>query len=134
MNNKNGAKIPLFFSPVRAGFPSPATDFIESKLDINHLLIKHPSATFFVRVAGDSMIKKGIFEGDILVVDKSLEAKNNDIIIAIIDGEFTLKTFIKEKGKVILKPENDNYREIELTNESSFEIWGVVTSVIHLIR
>lgn len=134
MDSEQGSKIPLVFSPVRAGFPSPATDFIEKKLDINNLLIKHPVATFFVKVAGDSMIKKGIFEGDILVVDKSLEAKNNDIVIAIVDGDFTVKTFIKDKDKVILRPENDSYKDLEFTTENGFEIWGVVTSVIHLIR
>lgn len=133
-NRKDPSKIPLVFSPVRAGFPSPANDFIEKKLDINNLLIKHPSATFFVKVVGDSMIKKGIFEGDILVVDKSLEAKNKDVVIAIIDGEFTVKTFIKEKSKVILRPENDSYKDIEFKNDNGFEIWGIVTSVIHLIR
>lgn len=124
----------MFFSPVKAGFPSPATDFIDKKLDINTLLVKHPESTFFVKVSGDSMNGIGIVENDILVVDKSLSAISGDIVIAIVEGEFTVKTFIIQNNKYYLKPENPIYKVIEMGKDKNFEIWGVVTSVIHQIR
>lgn len=127
-------KLPMFFSPVKAGFPSPATDFIDKKLDINTLLVKHPESTFFVKVSGDSMNGIGIVENDILVVDKSLSAISGDIVIAIVEGEFTVKTFIIQNNKYYLKPENPIYKVIEMGKDKNFEIWGVVTSVIHQIR
>jgi len=101
-------KLPLFLSSVKAGFPSPADDFVETRLDLNEYLIDHPEATFFVRVSGDSMIRAGIHTGDILIVDRSLEPKNNDIVIAIIDGEFTVKRLKKYGDRVFLVPENPN--------------------------
>lgn len=90
-------KIPLFSSRAKAGFPSPADNMIERKLDLNELIVKHPASTFFVRVAGDSMIDAGIHEDDILVIDRSLNAKNGDIILAILNGEFTVKR-LKKRG------------------------------------
>jgi DNA polymerase V len=123
--------IPLSGSYVKAGFPSPAEDFIETQLDISKKLIKHPASTFLVRAKGDSMIEKGIQDGDILVVDKSLEAKNNSVVIAYIDGEFTVKRFVKKKNKVVLYPANSNYEPIEITPENDFLVWGVVTYVLH---
>lgn len=129
-----GVKLPMFFSPVRAGFPSPATDFIERKLDLNTLLIKHPASTFFVKVVGDSMINIGIIENDILVVDKSISAVSGDIVIAIIEGEFTVKTLVIQNDKIFLRPENPKYKIIEMGKDKNFEIWGVVTSVIHMVR
>ena len=128
------AKIPLAGEKVSAGFPSPADDFIDQAIDLNKVLIKHPSATFFVRVAGDSMIDANIFEGDVLVVDRALEPKHNDIVIAVVYGEFTLKRLIIENDKIILKPENINYKPIIITPETDFYIWGVVTSVIRQIK
>lgn len=123
-------KIPLFNESVKAGFPSPADDFIDKHIDLNELLIRHPAATFFVRVKGDSMINAGIFSGDVLVVDKALEAKNNCIVIAVINGELTVKRLRRTGDKLQLIPENNNYPIIEIDSEMSFQIWGVVKSVI----
>ncbi len=126
-------EFPLFLSRVRAGFPSPADDYLEKKLDLNEHLIKHPSATFFVKVTGDSMINAGIFSSDILIVDRSLEAGNNRIIVAVLNGEFTIKRMKKRSGKVFLCAENPNYQPIEIKDGDDFEIWGVVIHVIHSV-
>ncbi len=126
-----GGKANLATEHVAAGFPSPADDHLEGKLDLNEYLVKHPAATFFVRVVGDSMINAGIHAGDLLVVDRSLESTDRNIILAVIDGEITVKRLIRKKGKVILMPENENYKPIKINEESQFEIWGVVTHVIH---
>lgn len=122
---------PLFTERVPAGFPSPADSFIEMQLDLNTHLIRHPAATFFVRVAGDSMIGAGIHSGDILVVDRSLEPTDKKVIIAVINGEFTVKRLRKLKDQVLLVPENNNYQPIPVEDGEEFEIWGVVTTVIH---
>lgn len=125
---------PLFLSQVPAGFPSPADDSIEQKLDLNRHLIKHPAATYFVRVDGDSMIDAGIRSKDILIVDRALEAKDKSIIIAVLNGELTVKRFRIIEGKIFLMPENKNYAPIPVPEDSSFEIWGVVTYVIHSLQ
>ncbi len=122
---------PLFVTPVPAGFPSPADDYLENQLDLNKHLIQHPSATFFVRVAGDSMIGAGIYSGDILIVDRSLEPEDNKVVVVILDGEFTVKRLKKQKGKLLLVPENDAYQPISVDGDSEFEIWGTVTTVLH---
>ena len=124
---------PLFLVPVSAGFPSPADDYIESRLDLNKHLIQHPAATFFVRVKGDSMIEVGIHSGDILIVDRALEATDKKVVIAIIDGELTVKRIRIVEGKIFLLPENRDYSPTEITSAMSFEIWGVVTNVIHTL-
>lgn len=124
---------PFFLSAVEAGFPSPAEDYIEGNLDLNKHLIKHPAATFFVRVSGDSMINAGIYPGDILIIDRSLEATDKKIVIAVIDGELTVKRLRYKDKLVFLEPENDVYRPIEITKEMFFEVWGVVTNVIHKV-
>lgn len=124
-------RLPLFLSPVRAGFPSPADDFIDLPLDLNEHLVAHPAATFCVRAQGDSMINVGIFPGTILIVDRSLEVWQNSIIVAILDGAFTVKRFRKQGEKVILCPENSKYQPIEICSERDFEVWGVV---VHAIR
>lgn len=126
---KKGAKVPTY-SGVAAGFPSPADDFLEDKLDLNEKLIKHPAATFFVRVAGNSMIKAGIYSGDMLIVDRSLEPKSGSIVVAILNGDFTVKRISKRAGRLFLMPENRNYKPIEISEESNFQVWGVVTNVI----
>ena len=123
--------LPLFSNKVPAGFPSPAEGDIESYLDLNKHLIPKPASTFFVRVSGDSMVLAGINDGDILVVDRSLEAKNGSIVIAVLNGELTVKRLKLEEGRCYLKPENDSYEKIKVTPEMDFSIWGVVTSVIH---
>lgn len=122
---------PLFLASVSAGFPSPAEDYIEGRLDLNRHLIKHPAATFFVRVAGDSMIGAGIHPGDILVVDRALEPQDSNVVIAVIDGELTVKRISQRNGKLFLVPDNQAYRELEIVEAMEFEVWGVVTSVIH---
>lgn len=124
-------KLPLFLESVSAGFPSPADDYMEHKLDLNEFIIKTPSATFFVRVTGDSMIDVGIHSGDLLVVDRSLTPKDGSIIIAVINGELTVKKLQKQKNNIFLLPENPKYKPIQITSEMNFEVWGVVSYVIH---
>lgn len=128
---KTKRQLPLFLSRIRAGFPSPADDYLDKKLDLNEHLIKHPVATFFVKVKGDSMIKAGIHSGDILVVDRSLEPKDKSVVVAVINGDFTVKRIRKRGSKLFLDPENDSYAPIEISNEMDFEIWGIVIHVIH---
>ena len=124
-------EIPYFENGVSAGFPSPAEDYMHSKLDLNNLLVQHPSATYYVRVIGDSMINAGIVSGDLLVVDRSLEANDGCIIVAFIEGEFTVKRIKKKKNKIFLQAENNNYKAIEITKDMDFEIFGVVAHAIH---
>ena len=122
---------PLFVESVSAGFPSPAEDYIEGQLDLNKHLIKRPAATYFVRVTGDSMIGAGIHSGDLLIVDRSLEARDKSVVIANVNGELTVKRIRLQNGKVTLVAENENYPSREIDQETAFEIWGVVKHVIH---
>ena len=124
--------IPLYNS-IAAGFPSPAEDHMDSSLDLNQHLIKHPSATFYVYARGDSMVSAGISDGDMLIVDRSLEATNDSIVVAIINGEFTVKSISKVNEHLYLMPHNTSYNPIEITEEMDFEIWGVVTHSIHSV-
>lgn len=121
----------LFLNPVSAGFPSPASDYVDKSVDLNEILIKNKPASFLVRALGDSMINCGIFPGDILIVDKSITPNQKNIVIAILNGEFTVKRFIKENEKIILRPENNKYKDFEIKEDDDFKIWGVVTFVIH---
>ena len=123
--------LPYFQNGVSAGFPSPAEDHIDSKIDLNQLLIEHPSATYYVRVNGDSMLDAGILNGDLLIVDRSLEVINNSIVVACIDGDFTVKRIRKNKNKLFLQAENNKYQPIEITEEMDFELFGVVAHAIH---
>lgn len=123
-------KIPLSESSVHAGFPSPADDFLEESLDLNSLVIRHPEATFFARVEGDSMKDEGILEGDILVVDKSVEPYDGCLAVAYIDGEFTLKRVKIEPDKILLVPANPKYKTIEIFPDNEFSVWGVVRWVL----
>lgn len=128
----NGHKFPLYSSTVSAGFPSPAEDHVETKLDLHELLIKRPTTTFFVRVSGESMLKAGIHPGDILIVDKSIPAASGKIVIAAIDGHLTVKRLMKSKqGDYQLMPENDQFKPINISADNNVHIWGVVTNVIH---
>ena len=120
-------------SAVSAGFPSPAGDHLEQRLDLNEHLILHREATFFMRVEGDSMLGAGIHNGDLLVVDRSLSAANRKIVVAVVDGEFTVKRFVRQGSRVLLVAENDNYKPIEITSEMDFQVWGVVTWVLHAV-
>ena len=124
-------QLPLFQAYVPAGFPSPADDYIERKLDLNTYLVRHPAATFFVRVTGDSMVGAGIHSGDMLIVDRSLEPVDNNVVIAGMEGELTVKRIRKRGGKLFLVPENSAYEPVEIHDGMDCEIWGVVTSVIH---
>jgi DNA polymerase V len=124
---------PLFLSSVKAGFPSPADDYLDKKLDLNEYLIKHPASTFFVKVKGDSMIGAGINSGDILIVDRSIEPKHHKIVVAILNGEFTVKRLHKKRDQIVLLAENAQYQPIEIKSGMDFEIWGVVMHVIHSV-
>jgi DNA polymerase V len=123
--------LPIYLASVQAGFPSPADDYLDKTLDLNEHLIAHPAATFFVKVTGDSMRNAGIFSGDILVVDRSLEASDNKIVIAIVGGEFTVKRLKISHGRISLVPENPAYPILEMKEGTDFQVWGVVTYVIH---
>ena len=124
---------PLFMVPVSAGFPSPADDYVEGKLDLNSHLIKNPASTFFVRVAGDSMIDAGIHPDDILIVDRALEPVDKKVVIAIIEGDMIVKRMRIKAGEIYLVPENDRYAPVQIKKEMEFEVWGVVTNVIHTL-
>jgi DNA polymerase V len=128
--NKTKIKLPMFVSSISAGFPSPAEDFVENELDLNEFLIKHPAATFFVKVKGDSMLNAAISDGDILVVDRSLDPGNNSIVIAFLDGEFRVKRICVKGKEHFLWPENPKYQPIKITDEMDFKIWGLVTFII----
>jgi DNA polymerase V len=122
---------PLFAGRVSAGFPSPADDYIEGRLDLNEHLIRHPAATFFVRASGDSMTGAGINHGDLLVVDRALDASEGDVVIAALDGELTVKRLRLVDGRRCLVPENARYKPIAVGADTEVEIWGVVAYVIH---
>lgn len=122
---------PLFMTLVSAGFPSPAEDYVEGRLDLNRFLIKHPVATFYVRVSGDSMEGVGIHPGTILVVDRAVEADDGDIVIARINDELCVKRLRIQEGRIWLMPENDDYQPIEVIEGMDFEVWG---RVMHAIR
>jgi DNA polymerase V len=123
--------LPIFTARISAGFPSPAADYEEGKLDLNKHLIKNPPATFIVRAAGDSMEGAGIHNGDLLIVDRSIEPKSGHVIIAVLDGQLTVKRLRIYRGKYSLEPENKLYPVQKITKEMEFEVWGVVTNVIH---
>lgn len=120
--------LPLYASPVKAGFPSPANDYLETVLDLNEFLVQRPAATFLVRVQGDSMKDAGILDGSILVVDSSIEPQNGMIVLAIVDNEFTVKRLVKVRKTWTLQPENPDYSAIKVTKNT--EIRGVITASI----
>jgi DNA polymerase V len=127
-------EIPLYLCPAAAGFPSPADDHLDTKLDLNAFLVNSPASTFFLRASGNSMNGASINNGDLMVVDRSLEATHDDIIIAVIDGEITVKRLHWIDEEILLVPENSNYKAIAITENSEFHIWGVVTDVIHSVK
>ena len=122
---------PVAMARVPAGFPSPADDYIEGDLDLNAYLIRHPAATFFVRVSGDSMIGAGVHSGDLLIVDRAEEAVDNSVVIARLGGDLTVKRIRRREGGLWLVPDNPDFEPIAVGPEDEFEIWGVVTTVIH---
>lgn len=115
---------------IHAGFPSPAQDYIESGIDLNRELVRHKASTFYGRVVGNSMVDAGIDEGDILVIDKSLEAQDGDLVVCYVEGEFAIKFLSVENGKVLLKPANPDYPTLEVKSCDDFRVWGVVTYTI----
>ncbi|MBT5027093.1 MAG: translesion error-prone DNA polymerase V autoproteolytic subunit [Nitrospina sp.] len=129
--NAKQCSLPLALCHVEAGFPSPADDYMEGSLDLNEHVIKHPSATYFVRASGDSMTDAGIFNGDLLIVDRSLEPIHGKVVIAEVDGQLTVKRLFKLKDRFLLQSENTNYPPIELQEGNEVVVWGVVTHVLH---
>ena len=124
-------KIPLLSDSISAGFPSPADDYTEENIDLNEHLISNPFSTFFLRVKGDSMLNAGIKDKDLIIVDKSLRAKPGNIVIAMIDGEFTIKRLSIKNNELYLKAENPNYPDFRFKNHIDIQIWGVVIYSIH---
>tara|TARA_B110000438_G_C15547314_1_gene535397 strand:- start:84 stop:521 length:438 start_codon:yes stop_codon:yes gene_type:complete len=124
----------LYSNPVSAGFPSPAEDHLDSSLDLNEYLIKHPAATFYIYAKGHSMNDVGIYDGDVMIVDRSLEAKSKDVIIAVINGEFTVKRIHIKNNTIYLIPENKKFTPILIVDDMDFQIWGVVTHTIHSFK
>lgn len=131
LGEEGAYSIPFYSSKVQAGFPSPADDYIERYLDLNAEYIKHPAATFLVTATGESMVEAGIFDGDVLLVDKSLPATDGSIVIAALNGELTVKRLSRRKGCVQLLPANPKFLPIDITEEQDVVIWGVVTLVLH---
>lgn len=123
-------ELPLFLSPVICGFPSPAQDYIEQTIDLNQICIEHPAATFYVRASGHSMVEKGINDGDLLIVDRALKARHGAIVLACLDGEFTVKQ-LQERPFPALLPANPDFQPIHLLDGQELEIFGVVTYVVH---
>ena len=122
--------LPIVDSGISAGFPSPADDFLDTSIDLNKILITNKDATFYGRVKGDSMVDAGLNDGDLLIIDKSLEPKDGKIAVCFIDGEFTVKRIKITNKCIYLVPENKNYKSIKVTNDNDFLIWGIVTTVI----
>jgi DNA polymerase V len=127
-------RLPMFTARIPAGFPSPADDYVDGGLDLNELLVRHPAATFFVRVSGDSMTGAGIHSGDVLVVDRAETARNRSVIIAALNGELTVKRLVRDGGRVWLVSENPDYAPMEVSGDTQFEVWGVVVHVIHSLK
>lgn len=130
---QSNAAQPLFSSRVEAGFPSPADDYLEGALDLNAHLVKNPASTFFVRVSGDSMIGAGIASGDLLVVDRSLAPESGNVVIAVLDGELTVKRLWRDGGRVELRADNPAYAPIRLSGAMELDVWGVVRHVVHSV-
>ncbi len=129
--SRNGLVVRLYEDRIQAGFPSPALDAPYEELDLTHFLIPNPASTFFIRATGDSMRDAGIFSNDVLIVDRSLEPSNGDVVLAAINGEFTVKRLFKKDDVVELRPENPRYPVLKIDEEMDFIVWGVVKKVIH---
>jgi DNA polymerase V len=125
--------VPLVGSTAPCGFPSPADDYLDRPLDFNELLIENPAATFAVRVTGESMIQAGIFPGDICVVNRARAAVHGCIVLALIDGEFTIKRYLLKAGIITLHPENKAFQDLVISEDRDFEVWGVITRAIRML-
>lgn len=130
-SNPSAFKVPMFSHTVRAGFPSPADDYVADTLDLNDYLMPRKEASFLLRAKGESMLGVGIHDGDILVIDRSITPKDGSVVIATVDGQFTVKTLEKKRGKVRLLPANPDFVPIEFKDEQELQVWGVVTNVLH---
>jgi DNA polymerase V len=115
---------------ISAGFPSPADDFKEVRISLDKELVRNKESTFYARVSGDSMLNAGLSDGDLIIIDRSLNPENGKIAVCFLDGEFTIKRVVKENSEIYLKPENKNYKKIKIDIESEFIVWGIVTYVI----
>ena len=131
LTSDRSAPVTFYDIGISAGFPSPAQDYEEPRLNINDLLIKRPETTFIAKASGDSMIGAGIHDGDMLVVDKGITEYKDRVVIACVNGEFTVKRYKVERGQPVLKPQNPAYPDIHFTDYDEITVWGVVTSVIH---
>ena len=131
---RTSLRLPLVSASVEAGFPSPADDHLERGIDLNEELIRNPAATFLVRVRGESMRDAGIHSGDTLIVDKSVTPADRQIVVAMIDGEFTVKRYRKHAGKIFLEAANENFQSIQIGEDQELTIWGSVTYIIHQAR
>jgi len=127
---ENNFELPFISGGIKAGFPSPAADFDETKISLDHVLVKNREATFYAKASGTSMIGAGIDDGDILVIDRSIEPQNNKVAVCYIDGEFTVKRINIEKDCLYLMPENKEFQPIKVTSENELIIWGIVTYVV----
>ena len=123
--------LPLYLAPVEAGFPSPAEDYLDRRLDLHQHLVRNEAATFFLRAHGESMLGAGIHDGDLLIVDRSIEPAHRKVVIAALDGELTVKRLLYREGRVFLAPENPQFDPIDITESEFVHIWGVVTYVVH---
>lgn len=130
---KTKVKIPLYLNPVAAGFPAVTEDYIDENIDLNRHLVKHPETTFLVRVTGESMKDAGIHPNDMLIVDRSIEVNSGQVVIAVVNGELTVKRIRKNQDKLWLMPENKDFQPIEIDEHTDLHIWGVVTNVIHAL-
>lgn len=131
---KTRLQLPYSSWGIRAGFPSPAEESITERIDLNKELVRHPASTFLARVVGLSMVEEGIDEGDVIVIDRSLEPRDGDLAVCAIDGEFTLKRLNLKHGRVLLMPSNHNFKPIEVTKDNEFVIWGIVAHTIKYNR
>lgn len=127
-------KVPLFAHTVRAGFPSPADDYVADTLDLNDHLMPRKEASFLLRAKGDSMVGAGIHDGDILIIDRSITPTDGRVVIATLDGQFTVKTLEKKRGRIRLLPANPEFPPIDIKDEQELQVWGVVTNVIHSLK
>lgn len=125
------ATCPLYLAPVNAGWPSAAEDYIDGQINLHELIVRNPAATFFLRAAGESMLGVGIHDGDLLVVDRSLEAAHNRVVIAALEGELLVKRLFRRDGRVVLQSANPDYPEFDITEREYAHIWGVVSHVVH---
>ncbi len=130
IDTSSSLPLPYADGGIKAGFPSPAQDRLNESIDLNREIVSHPASTFYGRVTGDSMIEEGIDDGDILVIDRSLEPANDDLAVCCIDGEFTVKRLKVERHRLLLMPANRNYRPIEVNEGDDFTVWGIVTHTI----